>query len=208
MQTKTLLLVAAAAASASAQGLAGLHPGHVAAKRDLVARATPTGGSGGGDTTCATALLSVYSSLPTLPADLMSYEQSNLPTGARLQLHLPRLAVGRVLRLREHLHELVHRPRLPAVQRAQPVPPVRVPHFPVRRRVLVHRHRRQCREPHRLRRGPGLHRLGSGSSSGSSSGSGTGSNGGVTVSAGSREAGFVAAAAVAVAGILGAIVAL
>lgn len=66
MHASTLLVTLAAAVSASEIAI----PGHQAVKRAVEARQT----SGtGGDAACLTALMSVYSSLPTPPPELVSY---------------------------------------------------------------------------------------------------------------------------------------
>jgi len=80
--------IAAVAVTVSAEILP--LPGHLALKRELLARQTgpspqmtavPTATMGDdGDAQCMNALLSIYSELPTPPADLMSYEMTATDT--------------------------------------------------------------------------------------------------------------------------------
>ncbi|KAB5513086.1 hypothetical protein GE09DRAFT_637596 [Coniochaeta sp. 2T2.1] len=81
MLTPSILLSLGALASlTTAQYHAAIHPGLVA-KRDLAARQTDTGGDddSGLDaaTSCISDLMSVYSSLPTPPPEILSWEESN-----------------------------------------------------------------------------------------------------------------------------------
>ncbi|KAB5555090.1 infection structure specific protein [Coniochaeta sp. 2T2.1] len=84
MLTPSLLLTIGALASlTTAQYHAAIHPGLVA-KRDLAARQTDTGGDddSGLDaaTSCISDLMSIYSSLPTPPPEIFSWEEANTIT--------------------------------------------------------------------------------------------------------------------------------
>lgn len=70
MFSKTFIL-AALAVTVSANGL--VRPGPNAMKRELLARQTETALPSGADT-CLTALMSIYSAVPTPPPELLSYE--------------------------------------------------------------------------------------------------------------------------------------
>ncbi|TPX11758.1 uncharacterized protein E0L32_007495 [Thyridium curvatum] len=81
MHSSAVLAILASAAAVSADMI---HPGHLAVKRDVLARQTDnpsaSQGAGGPDTACLTALVSVYSSIPTPPPELASYEAAHPPT--------------------------------------------------------------------------------------------------------------------------------
>lgn len=81
MHSSAVLAILASAAVVSADMI---HPGHLAVKRDVLARQTDnpsaSQGAGGPDTACLTALVSVYSSIPTPPPELVSYEAAHPPT--------------------------------------------------------------------------------------------------------------------------------
>lgn len=75
MHSKSLLIALAATASAEF----ALHPHHNAVKRGLAARETASA-TGGSDAGCLTGLVSLYSSLPTPPPELISYETEHPQT--------------------------------------------------------------------------------------------------------------------------------
>ncbi|OIW28661.1 hypothetical protein CONLIGDRAFT_389627 [Coniochaeta ligniaria NRRL 30616] len=71
MLTTPLLLALAAATAVSAN----YHPVALAAKRDLIARQSSTDETAAA-TSCLSAVLSIYSSLPTPPPEILSWEQT------------------------------------------------------------------------------------------------------------------------------------
>jgi hypothetical protein len=77
MQTPILLAGAALVATATATGLVA--PGHIAHMRRIEARQTATAAMSAGASVppCVTALISAYSSFPTIPAEIESYASAN-----------------------------------------------------------------------------------------------------------------------------------
>lgn len=72
------LLIALAATAATAHYHGAIHPGALAAKRDLhiAARQTQTDDGSGVATACLDGLMSIYSSLPTPPPQLVDWEET------------------------------------------------------------------------------------------------------------------------------------
>lgn len=71
-----------------------IHPGHLAVKRELVARqtATPTAGAGGdgADAECLSALMGLYSTIPTPPPEVLSFAgDAATATGDLCTLSIP-----------------------------------------------------------------------------------------------------------------------
>ncbi|KAH8911170.1 hypothetical protein BR93DRAFT_964984 [Coniochaeta sp. PMI_546] len=70
------ILLGLAATTATAFYHEAIHPGALAAKRDLVARQSSTDSGASAATSCLSGLLSIYSSLPTPPPAIVSWEES------------------------------------------------------------------------------------------------------------------------------------
>lgn len=80
MFAQSLLLALAAATAVTANHHAPLHPGHLAAKRELSARQTQTDDDTSAATSCLDGLMSIYSTLPTAPPEIVSWEEANTIT--------------------------------------------------------------------------------------------------------------------------------
>lgn len=77
MLASPLLLALAAATAVTASSYhQAIHPGALAAKRDLVARQSSTDDGTSAATSCLSGLMSIYSSLPTPPPEILSWEQT------------------------------------------------------------------------------------------------------------------------------------